>query len=342
MRYLVAPRGHTQWVRNLRVATRGPPAARPPRGALRCGQSSPRRREGRDPARVPEDAGSGRSARSSRASGRTRTTPTSAASRRPPLRIADGLAHRRARRCGGVRRPRLAAGARAVGGGACKISCRPSPARRRCRAESGPFVGARAVSRFRPAPASYLPEHMFPRLTTRRDRPRPLRELVRGAMGTALEFATLGEATLGSARPPPRRPSRRPPAVSRRPPPPPPPTRTEGCSLVSPAGAGPVRSGPAHRPAARRFIARHPTGLRPAAPGLGGRERRRPGAPPRSAGLHRLSGRPARRGRPECAGTPTPRADIAALPVGRRARDRATPRAPPNANEPPDGAARLQ
>ena len=45
-------------------------------------------------------------------------------------------------------------------------------------------------------PTPTFPEHMFPSLTTRRDRPRPLRELVRGALGTALEFATLGEATL--------------------------------------------------------------------------------------------------------------------------------------------------
>jgi hypothetical protein len=39
---------------------------------------------------------------------------------------------------------------------------------------------------------------MFPELTTRRPNKRSLRELVRGAVGTALEFATLGEATLGS------------------------------------------------------------------------------------------------------------------------------------------------
>jgi len=37
---------------------------------------------------------------------------------------------------------------------------------------------------------------MFPVLTTRRPNKRSLRELVRGAAGTALEFATLGEATL--------------------------------------------------------------------------------------------------------------------------------------------------
>jgi len=40
---------------------------------------------------------------------------------------------------------------------------------------------------------------MFPELTTRRPTKRSLRELVRGAVGTALEFATLGEATLGPA-----------------------------------------------------------------------------------------------------------------------------------------------
>jgi hypothetical protein len=40
---------------------------------------------------------------------------------------------------------------------------------------------------------------MFPELTTRRSNKRSLRELVRGAAGTALEFATLGEATLDPA-----------------------------------------------------------------------------------------------------------------------------------------------
>jgi hypothetical protein len=39
---------------------------------------------------------------------------------------------------------------------------------------------------------------MFPELATRRPNKRSLRELVRGAVGTALEFATLGEATFGS------------------------------------------------------------------------------------------------------------------------------------------------
>jgi len=42
---------------------------------------------------------------------------------------------------------------------------------------------------------------MFPTLTTRRPRNRSLRERVREAVGTALEFATLGEATLGPAEP---------------------------------------------------------------------------------------------------------------------------------------------
>ena len=40
---------------------------------------------------------------------------------------------------------------------------------------------------------------MFPALTTRRPTKRSLRELVRDAVGTALEFATLGEATLDPA-----------------------------------------------------------------------------------------------------------------------------------------------
>src|SRR4051812_6749662 len=37
---------------------------------------------------------------------------------------------------------------------------------------------------------------MFPPLTTSRPQKRSFRELVRGAVDTALEFATLGEATL--------------------------------------------------------------------------------------------------------------------------------------------------
>src|SRR5918992_396714 len=45
-------------------------------------------------------------------------------------------------------------------------------------------------------PAPTFHEHMFPALTTRRPNKRSLSELVRGAVGTALEFATLGEATL--------------------------------------------------------------------------------------------------------------------------------------------------
>jgi len=48
-------------------------------------------------------------------------------------------------------------------------------------------------------PRPTFSEHMFPTLTARRPNKRSLRELVRGAVGTALEFATLGEATLGSA-----------------------------------------------------------------------------------------------------------------------------------------------
>jgi hypothetical protein len=37
---------------------------------------------------------------------------------------------------------------------------------------------------------------MFPTMTTRRPKKRSLRELVREAVGTAVELATLGEATL--------------------------------------------------------------------------------------------------------------------------------------------------
>jgi len=42
---------------------------------------------------------------------------------------------------------------------------------------------------------------MFPSSTTGRQSPRSLRELVRGAVGTALEFVTLGEARLADGAP---------------------------------------------------------------------------------------------------------------------------------------------
>ena len=65
-------------------------------------------------------------------------------------------------------------------------------------------------------PRPYLHEHMFPTLTTRRPLTRSLVERVREAVGTALEFATLGEATLGPAAPqaPAPRPVPAPPARS--------------------------------------------------------------------------------------------------------------------------------
>lgn len=47
---------------------------------------------------------------------------------------------------------------------------------------------------------------MFPPTTTRQPK-RSLRELMRGAVGTALEFATLGEATLAPAHPRPAAPA---------------------------------------------------------------------------------------------------------------------------------------
>src|SRR4051812_8272992 len=51
-------------------------------------------------------------------------------------------------------------------------------------------------------PRSYFYERMFPPTITSRPPKRSLRELVRGAMETALEFATLGEAN--TPRPSPR------------------------------------------------------------------------------------------------------------------------------------------
>src|SRR3954462_11675765 len=44
---------------------------------------------------------------------------------------------------------------------------------------------------------------MFPSMTDRRQNKRSLRELVRGAMDTALELVTLGEATLSAPTTPP-------------------------------------------------------------------------------------------------------------------------------------------
>src|SRR5215210_3561944 len=73
---------------------------------------------------------------------------------------------------------------------------------------------------------------MFPPTISSRPTKRSLRELVRGAMDTALEFATLGEAT--TPRPPPR-----------------PSTRIADVSIVTSAYAVPEWAGRAHRSAAR-------------------------------------------------------------------------------------------
>ena len=174
------------------------------------------------------------------------------------------------------RRPRAAAPA------PCKMRCSLAAVFRGTepnRRESARFAARRSV---RPRP--YLSEHMFPELTTRRPNKRSLRELVRGAVGTALEFATLGEATLGPA--PARQPAPRPAPsrVRRGRPPPPPPTRTAGDSPVSPPRAGAARSARAHRPAARRSSPGDQAGLtarrRPVwEDGSAGRPGALPGAP---------------------------------------------------------------
>ena len=79
----------------------------------------------------------------------------------------------------------------------CKMRCSRSPDFPRSSAESAPDRGGSRPP-FRPTPTLALRTHV-PRLTTRRQTKRSLRELMRGAVGTALEFATLGEATLGPA-----------------------------------------------------------------------------------------------------------------------------------------------
>ena len=79
-------------------------------------------------------------------------------------------------------------------------------------------------------------------MTDSRQNKRSLRALVRGAMDTALEFVTLGEAHA--------------PAHARRRPPPPPGTRTADHSIIVAAGAAQGWSRPGPRSAPRRFIAR--------------------------------------------------------------------------------------
>ena len=141
--------------------------------------------------------------------------------------------------------PRAAAGARRP---TARASEGASSARGRILCRSVP-TGFRRQSAGRTRPPSvrprpYLSEHMFPALTTSRPTKRSLRELVRGAVGTALEFATLGG---GNARAEHRRAGspaararatapRRPPAL----------TRTAGESVSQPRAA--ERSAPARLP----------------------------------------------------------------------------------------------
>src|SRR5215217_8245601 len=160
---------------------------------------------------------------------------------------------------------------------------------------------------------------MFPELTTRRPNKRSLRELVRGAVGTALEFATLGEATLDRIEakgPAPR------PALPR---------------FARPAA-------PTRRPAARRSTAQRQGGPdSPPAPGLGGRERRPAWRPPRGAGLHRLSGRPSRGGPSASRARGVAGSESAPRAGGGRARGAGRPRrrrARPGAGAPAQAAAR--
>ena len=190
-----------------------------------------------------------------------------------PARARAGRAPRPPRDAGRRRRPRAA-----------RAASRPRFRRRAISLADAEPPGSRARAKCRGSrragepvpsdPTPTFPEHMFPSLTTRRDRPRPLRELVRGALGTALEFATLGEATLGSARPDAPAP---PPRVAgpRGPPPPPPRTRTAGGSLVSSARAGPAWSAARTQACRSRFIARHTDG-----PEARGARSGRTGAPP--------------------------------------------------------------
>src|SRR3954468_15750 len=93
---------------------------------------------------------------------------------------------------------------------------------------------------------------MFPSMTECRPQKRSLRELVRGAMDTALELVTLGEATapsrLPAGPPPPPAPAPRPPARAPAPPasrssPPPAPPRDGSAAAAGLHHAG---SSPGH------------------------------------------------------------------------------------------------
>lgn len=77
------------------------------------------------------------------------------------------------------------------------MRCTESGRFARCEAKSASVAGHPDAGSVRPG--SYLPEHMFPTLTTGRQTPRSLRERVRAALDLALEFATLGEAHLDRA-----------------------------------------------------------------------------------------------------------------------------------------------
>jgi hypothetical protein len=103
-------------------------------------------------------------------------------------------------------------------------------------------------------------------------------------------------------------------------PPPPPLADTADGSLVSHQRAERARSAPAHRTVARRYIARLAGGPDPPHGARSGRT----GAPggqalfPRSAGLHRLSGRPSRGGPSAFGPPPLVRVGARAISAGRQ------------------------
>ena len=166
--------------------------------------------------------------------------------------------------------------------------------------------------RRRPVPSARRPTFSntcSPSSTTRRCKRRSLRELVRGAVGTALEFATLGEAPrlrTASRRLPAADPAHRGPAA---------PTAAHPHRRLldrQPPGAGAAWSAP--RPGLPHAgSSPGVSGPDAAAPGLGGRARRPARRSPRSAGLHRRSGRPTGAARVRR----SPRANDDEPPVGR-------------------------
>ena len=74
-RYLVAPRGHTQWVRNLRVSAVRTAVRGATRGGV-LGRGAARRGEGPPAPRLSEEVEAGRSGSSSEGSERTRRRRT--------------------------------------------------------------------------------------------------------------------------------------------------------------------------------------------------------------------------------------------------------------------------